>query len=88
MVADWIKIAQERSGKIRIGCADIFEDFFNHVFSFTVWARNLTAGLHGLDMFWRILDAVDGGRAAEIILLQPDTCIASSKLIVPPTLLR
>ena len=52
VIADWVKIAQERSGKIWIGCADIFKNLLDHIFGFAIWARYLAAGLHRFDIFW------------------------------------
>ena len=61
MVADGVKVAKSNNVEIRVGDGEIFEDFFYHVFGFTIGIGDIDAGGESFDAFFDVLVAVNGG---------------------------
>ena len=69
VVADGIEVAKGDDIKLGVGYAEVFQDFFDHVFSLAVWVGELDTSRKGFDALLDTLVAVNGGGGGENELL-------------------
>lgn len=65
MITNGVKITQSNGGEFGVGSADVFQDFFDHVFGAAVRVSDVSAGRHIFSAFGSLGITIDGSGRRE-----------------------